>query len=274
MKKLTAILAALMTAACMTAGTAMAADFTPSVTGKAAPETVTVTTESGEEAVAIIRDANGAEVQGLTADSLTVTSVANASTADAEVTAALTAAYAQIQEASSVADLVPDTDSVLEAAGSVFTSADLVVRDLFDVSIDDAARELLDAGNSIQIGFNLGISADDEVFCLHNYSGSEWELIDPSLVINNGDGTVTVTFSSLSPIAFAVGSEEAAAMTGEDVAADPVSAEGAIAPVAATVSTAEEPAGMSSYEMLLWGGLGAAVIIAAGAVVLLVVKKK
>ena len=38
MKKLTAILAALMTAACMTAGTAMAADFTPSVTGKAAPE--------------------------------------------------------------------------------------------------------------------------------------------------------------------------------------------------------------------------------------------
>ena len=100
------------------------------------------------------------------------------------------------------------------------------------------------------------------------------ELIDPSLVINNGDGTVTVTFSSLSPIAFAVGSEEAAAMTGEDVAADPVSAEGAIAPVAATVSTAEEPAGMSSYEMLLWGGLGAAVIIAAGAVVLLVVKKK
>ena len=274
MKKFAAILAALVTAACMTAGTAMAADFTPSVTGKAAPEVATVTTESGEEAVAIIRDANGAEVEGLTAESLVVTSVANASTADAEVTAALTAAYAQIQEASSVADLIPDVDSVLQAAGSAYTAADLVVRDLFDVSIDDAARALLEAGNSIQIGFHLGVSADDEVYCLHNYSGSEWELIDPSLVVNNGDGTVSVTFSSLSPIAFAVGAEEASAVAGEAVDVDPVSAEGAITPVAATVSAAEEPAGMSSYEMLLWGGLGAAAVIAAGAVVLLVVKKK
>lgn len=272
MKKLTAILAALMTAACMTAGTAMAADFTPSVTGKAAPETVTVTTESGEQAVAIIRDANGAEIQGLTADSLTVTSVANASSASAEVTAALTAAYAQIQEASSVADLVPNIDEVLASVDPNLTASDLVVRDLFDVSIDDAARELLAAGNNIQIGFNLGISADDEVFCLHNYSGSEWEVIDPSLVVNNGDGTVTVTFSSLSPIAFAVGGATGTA----EAAVDPMSAEGFGAPVAATVSTSAETeaSGMSSYEMLLWGGLGAAAVIAAGAVVLLVVKKK
>lgn len=256
MKKFTAILAAVLAAACM-ASPVWAADFTPSIQGKEAPGVETVQTQSGEEAVAIIRDETGNEVQGVAADGLIITPVAETDNASAEIRESLLSAYEQIQAADSLEAVAPDIGTVLVELTSELTVDDLVVRDLFDVTLGDEEHALLEGGNTIDLRFQLGIGAEDLVLCLHNLGGEEWEVIDPSRVVNNGDGTVTVTFDSLSPVAFVVQKTDAAGSDAES---------------SGTVPT--QTGVDNSTDPLLWAGLGIAVVIAGGAAVLLKVKKK
>ena len=116
--------------------------------------------------------------------------------------------------------------------------------------------------------FQLGIGADDHVFCLHNYEGDQWELIDQERTVNNGNGTVTVTFDSLSPVAFVVEKTEGAVPAGgqEETSGSAEASEGTV--------PAEETGVQNGVSPMAWIGLGAAVVIAGGAVVLLKVKKK
>ena len=95
----------------------------------------TITDASGNQVSAIIQDASGDEVHGVTADQMSITPVSGAANAPAEIREQLEAAYEQIQNAASVADLVPDVDvaSLLSAMGSSSSVEDLVVRDVFDV---------------------------------------------------------------------------------------------------------------------------------------------
>ena len=203
MKKLATMAMAILAAACM-AVSVSAADFTPSVTGKEAPDVVPVQTEDGKDAVALIKDKDGKEVQGVTTDNLLVTPLAKADNAPADVAQQLNAAYDQIKGAATLDKLVPDISKVLEKLPGKPAVGDLVVRDLFDVKLGDAEKALLKDGAYVEIRFKVGIAKDAAIVCLHNVSGTEWEVIDPSRVVNNGDGTVTVSFNSLSPIAFAV----------------------------------------------------------------------
>ena len=271
MKKLTAILAAMLTACCLTISVS-AAEFTPSVQGKEAPDVETVQTESGEEAVALIYDESGAEVQGVTDTQLTITPVAQADEAPAEVADALQAAYEQVQAAGTLTDLVPEIEAVVNEIEGLEVE-NLVVRDLFDVSVDEETKALLDSGNSITITFQLGIGADDHVFCLHNYEGDQWELIDQERTVNNGNGTVTVTFDSLSPVAFVVENTDNAVPAGASAASGQEETSGSAEASEGTVP-AEETGVQNGVSPMAWIGLGAAVVIAGGAVVLLKVKKK
>ena len=59
MKKISTFILAMMLAV-STAISAGAAEFTPSVQGKEAPDLVTTVNEAGEEVVAVVRDAQGA----------------------------------------------------------------------------------------------------------------------------------------------------------------------------------------------------------------------
>ena len=136
-KRLTALMAALLVSACMAASVS-AADFTPSVVGKDAPSVVTVTTSDGSSAAAIIRDANGKEIGSVALGNLVVTPVSKASEASSpEAAARLQEAYKQVQAAKTLTDLAPEIGTILMQMPGDLSADKLVVRDLFDVSVDE-----------------------------------------------------------------------------------------------------------------------------------------
>ena len=201
LKKISVTLVAIAMVTAM-AVPAFAADFTSSVTGKSAPETVTTTNSSGETVAAIIYDANGKEAASIPVGSLTVTPVSEAKTANASVSKQLTAAYEQLQT-TPLDSIAPALTESVKTYSPQMTVEDLVVRDLFDVSLDDSAKEqLAKNGNAIKIQFALNLPSDALLLVLHNTEGTTWELIADNKVVRNSDGSVTVEFDSLSPIAF------------------------------------------------------------------------
>ena len=222
MKKLALFLAAALMVSAL-ALPASAVGFTASVQQKPAPTVSTMTDASGNQVAGIIRDANGNEIAGVTADQMTVTSIADAASAGGAISEQLTAAYQQIQSAASLADIVPDIASFLQAIGSSAAVEDMTVRDVFDVSVTGAAADALAAGNNITFRFDIGIAPGSTLLVLHNYEGSQWEIIPNDRVIINSDGTVDVTFDSLSPIAFAVDTKETSTAAGTTSASAPTS---------------------------------------------------
>ncbi len=84
----------------------------------------------------------------------------------------------------------------------------MVIRDLVDISYfctdkcdKNHAEELKKDGVTVTVTFELGVSAEDAVVVM-SYVGGEWILAEK--ITNNGDGTVTVVFEDLCPVAIAV----------------------------------------------------------------------
>lgn len=237
MKKFASLLMAALLLVAMALPASAAVNFVDSVEQKPAPTVETITDASGNEVSAIIQDANGNEVHGVTADQMSITPVSGAANAPAEIREQLEAAYEQIQNAASVADLVPDVDvaSILQTMGSSSSVEDLVVRDVFDVSVSGEAAEFLaQEGNAITIRFQLNIAPSSTLLVLHNYEGSNWEVIDDDKVVINNDGSVDVTFDSLSPVAFVVDQTETdtSASTDDDAPTSPQTGDSSLPPVA------------------------------------------
>lgn len=237
MKKFASLLMAALLLVAMALPASAAVNFVDSVEQKPAPSVETVTDASGNQVSAIIQDASGNEVHGVTADQMSITPVSGAANAPAEIREQLEAAYEQIQNAASVADLVPDVDmaSLLSAMGSSSSVEDLVVRDVFDVSVSSEAAEFLaQEGNAITIRFQLNIAPSSTLLVLHNYEGSNWEVIDDDKVVINNDGSVDVTFDSLSPVAFVVDQTETdtSASTDDDAPTSPQTGDSSLPPVA------------------------------------------
>jgi cytochrome c-type biogenesis protein CcmH/NrfF len=92
---------------------------------------------------------------------------------------------------------------------------DHVIRELLDVSFkvnpcvenDEHIHreELLKSGVTMVITFDLGVAKDANVIVMSYYEGA-WERI--ASVTNNGDGTVTCVFEHFCPVAFAVEEEK------------------------------------------------------------------
>lgn len=87
---------------------------------------------------------------------------------------------------------------------------DYVIRDLVDVSWEKTAcveaghghKEWLEENNtSIQVTFDLGVKKNTEVIVMV-YLDGEW--VSAKKVKNNGNGTVTVEFEDICPVAFCV----------------------------------------------------------------------
>ena len=237
MKKLALFLSVLLIAVTLAAPASAAVNFTPSVEQKPAPTVDTVTDSNGNEVSAIIRDQNGEEVHGVSIDSgeLIVTPISQASQAAQAISEMLTNAYEQIQQANTIADLVPTIGDFLQTIGSAAQVADLVVRDVFDVSLTGTAAEYLaQEGNNITLRFDLGLAPSATLIVLHNYEGSNWEIIPDDRVVQNADGTVDVTFDSLSPIAFVVDSTETdtSVSTDADAPTSPQTGDSSLPPVA------------------------------------------
>lgn len=237
MKKLALFLSVLLIAVTLAAPASAAVNFTPSVEQKPAPTVDPITDSNGDQVSAIIRDQNGGEVHGVSIDSgeLIVTPISQASQAAQTISEMLTKAYEQIQQADTIADLVPTIGDFLQTIGSAAQVADLVVRDVFDVSLTGTAAEYLaQEGNNITLRFDVGVAPSATLIVLHNYEGSNWEIIPDDRVVQNADGTVDVTFDSLSPIAFVVDSTETdtSASTDANAPTSPQTGDSSLPPVA------------------------------------------
>ena len=182
---------------------AMAAEFTPSVESKPAPEVVTQTDSNGNECAAIIYDANGNEIVGVPTGDLIVTPVSASDAPTAEIREKLEAAYEQLQSVRTLTELSNDLETVIKEYSSDITVDDLVVRDLFDVTVLGTYAEYLSQeGNSITIRFKLTADADSLAAVLHNMEGTTWETVTNDRITRNSDYTADVVFYDLSPVAF------------------------------------------------------------------------
>jgi nitrogen fixation protein FixH len=97
---------------------------------------------------------------------------------------------------------VPSTGTTTET--KQYKAEDLVVTDLFDVSLVDSNGKIIepDADNPVTLTFKTSFKSDDIVIVLHNKDTGKWEVIDSDKVKVNDDGSVSVEFTSFSPIAF------------------------------------------------------------------------
>lgn len=221
MKKALSLILAMMLTATM-ATSAVAANFTPSVTGKDAPDVVTTTviSKGGKKTSYIgqIVDKDGKVVKKVEKSKITITPVSQSKKATKEIKKILDQAYKQIKEAKTLKDLAPDIEKHLKSISKNLKVTDMVVRDLFNVSIDKNTEKLLTEGVSVQLTFKLGVKAKDKIVCMRGIGDGKWEVIDKSKIKNNGNGTVTVEITGSGPIAFAVQKQKVVRKTLNSVA--------------------------------------------------------
>ena len=183
------------------------ADFTPSVGYKPAPEIVTKPDGNGNEIIGHVKDPNGNILSTEYKSSIIVTPIAEVNTSKEIPKSAadeLKKVYNDIVVEKTKFSNYPDLNKLVEKEiGQGKNGDDLVVRDIFDVTevSDTLLKYLPGKGNTIDLTFDLDIPADKFVAVMV-YKNGQWELM-PN-VINNGDGTVTVTFEHFSPVAFLV----------------------------------------------------------------------
>lgn len=206
MKKIVAILAVIALIAALTVP-AFAVEFTPSAETKAAPEVVQQTDESGNAVEVIVYNEDGTVAEDTGEYSVVITSASNPSAApSAEIAEQLADAKEQVQAADTVAELTSGMSVALQMAKASSTDAadkevdmtDLVVRDLFDVTVMKGGEVAEDVGaTTFTVSTNL--KQDEMYFVLHNYEEDEWEVVEDTSLAANGD--LTITLNSRSPIA-------------------------------------------------------------------------
>ena len=269
MKRLAALVAALLVSTCMAASVS-AANFTPSVVGKDAPTVTTVVTKDGKEAAAIIYDKDGNEVGSVSVGNLVVTPVSKATDASSpEAAARLAEAYQQVQAAKTLTDLAPEVGTVLMQMPGNVSADNMVVRDLFDVSVDEDTQALLDAGNSVTVTMQANI-AEGKTLVVLQYVNGVWTVIDPAYVVINADGTVSITLATAGTLAFATESDDSGSSADGVAYLFPSDSDSGIS---YTVSTSTEPAQGENAQWPYLLGAGAAVLVAAGAASALLMKK-
>ncbi|NLW70875.1 MAG: hypothetical protein GX061_07330 [Eubacteriaceae bacterium] len=205
MKKISATLLALLLVACF-AGNVLAA---PSVVVED-PVIVTKTDENGVAYIGQLVDEQG-EVTLIPADSgaVVLTPIDAADTAaDPEIKEKLDDAYNEIAAAPDLTALDPDLGEPLKEAitvsGSDVPVDNLVVRELFDVTVSGVAADALAAGKSVVVTMDLGVAPDALVIIMTRCE-TKWEVVPQENIKNNGDGTVDVKFEKLCPVAFVTG---------------------------------------------------------------------
>lgn len=106
------------------------------------------------------------------------------------------------------AALLEEVYTKLENGEMTLPNADAVVRDLLDVALTcdhDHAAQFAAGEIAITVTFDLGVAAEENVVVYSYHKENDtYEWVDAQ-VVNNGDGTVSVTFTKLCPVAVAIG---------------------------------------------------------------------
>lgn len=163
-------------------------NFTPSVSGKPAP--------SVSDAVVAVPSEEEASVSEVSL-SVIVTPVAKrAQAASMQTYASLEAAYQAVMAAENVGALKTEEGTVAD----VLEGADqLTIRDLFNVAaMGDTMKNLYKEGATVKV--TLAADAPAAVLC--NHAGDVWHVVPAENVVDNGDGTITLTLEDLGNIAF------------------------------------------------------------------------
>lgn len=187
--------------------TANAARFVDSITNKGAPQLIVIDNVDGKNVVGFITDPEGNKVSTEFDDCFIITPVADAETdpnISEEARKELLDAYAELNDADTkLSEICPElNDIVKEKWDADKTADDLVVKDLFDVSdYCDDIEEYLNNGSVLELTFNVGIDAGTFITAMVYVDGKWQPVVD---CINNGDGTVTVKFDKICPVAFLV----------------------------------------------------------------------
>lgn len=191
--------------------TVFASNFVPSISYKGAPEIVLADPATGLVGEIVGNVGTAEHDRKVYSDCIVVTPVSEASTST-EIPAAsaqtLLSVYGQLSDQEARLSELSDELNLLVASklGNGKDGDDLVVKDLFDVSVlcDNLEASLAPSGTTLDITFDISVAADEEVFIM-TYKNNAWSPIVN--VVNNKDGTVTGTFENFCPVAIFIEGE-------------------------------------------------------------------
>lgn len=191
--------------------TVFASNFVPSISYKGAPEIVLADPATGLVGEIVGNVGTAEHDRKVYSDCIVVTPVSKASTSTEIPDAAaqtLLSVYGQLSDQEARLSELSDELNLLVASklGNGKDGDDLVVKDLFDVSVlcDNLEASLAPAGTTLDITFDISVAADEEVFIM-TYKNNAWSPIVN--VVNNKDGTVTGTFENFCPVAIFIEGE-------------------------------------------------------------------
>ncbi|HNX15292.1 MAG TPA: hypothetical protein PK854_10730 [Oscillospiraceae bacterium] len=209
LKKVVSILAVILLIPCL-AFAAAASTFTQSVQAKDAPKLVS--NKSGSSTVyGELLDKDGKPTSQITdGGKIVITPLSQADSSDPDIKNSLKSAYNKIKDAVSLSSLINGLADAINKLDPDFSVKDLVGRDLFNITAKDSQ---ITENNKLRVTFDLGISASDPVI-IAMCNGDSWHTLDPKNVVNNGNGTVTVTFSEAGTVLVIVEGTPAAIVPG------------------------------------------------------------
>lgn len=142
----------------------------------------------------------------------------------------------------------------------------VVVKEIFDVNLsDDIAEQAFANGGKLALTFEGTYQADDAVvITVYNKETGEWDIIPEEDLTINDDGSLTVLFSHLCPVAFVVPETDSTTASSTVKTSDKDAA-----PVIAT-----EESGSSINSSMLMVILGVGILALVAAVVLFKKNKK
>ena len=205
MKKLLAVTLAIIMVLSLTIS-ASAVQFVESITNKNAPSLVIIDRTDGKDVVGSITDPDGNKVSTEYLECLIITSITDAlagKDAPEGVNEELIKVYNELKDGVKISEVCPELkDVVKDKWGAGKDVDDLVIKDLFDVT--DYCEDIpthLKGGSILDLTFDLGISSNTFITAMVYVDGKWQPVVD---TINNGDGTVTVKFDKICPVAFLV----------------------------------------------------------------------
>ena len=186
---------------------ARSVDFVPSISDKGAPGVV----GSGE-----IKDTNGNSVGTADSTVVVITPVSEAKTSDKISDADeknLLDAYDKLTSGDKAYGLCPGLEDLADKLYDGVKEEDLVVRDLFDVSLNNTDLEgKVGNGNTITLKLDANVAKGDKVLAMVK-DGDTWT---PAVnVVNNGDGTVSVTLNALGAVVLMTATASGSSVTGD-----------------------------------------------------------
>lgn len=213
MKKLLSVLLAAVLVTVSLTVSVFAEGFAPSITVKPAPDVETTPDPDGKPVIGHVVDENGNILSTEYHDCIVITPVSEAKTSEripADAAELLLDVYDEISaEGYKFSSMSEKLNGMVAAdLGEGKDADDLVVRDLFDVTVLCEELETLLAveGNVITIKFKVAVDKSTPVYVM-TYTDGVWEPIVKT--VNNGDGTLSCTFEHFCPVVFMVPADNA-----------------------------------------------------------------